>query len=336
MFNVIQYLPPGTKQNSAGWYTFNCPACVYMGENADKRKRGGLKPSGEDWGVHCFNCGFKAKFVHGTQLALPAKNFLKWIGVDEKTIFKINMDSLKNKVIYDTIKGREEVAKRNKIEFPVYDMPGNAIPITQEHDWALDYLKTERGLTPEQFDFKITPESYGRNRRRIIIPFYYKNTLVGGSSRFLDDIDPKYISDQPEGYVFGLDTQRKNWKFVLVVEGAFDAISIGGVAVLHNDLSEIQARLLRQQNKEIIIVPDQDLAGVKLAEKAIESGFGVSVPHWENKKIKDLNQAVREYGKIGTLVEIMKYKTTNKLKAKIMVASLKARLAAKGFDIGRI
>ena len=93
MIDILQYLPPRTRKSPSGWFTFNAPCCIHNGESQDKRKRGGLILDGEDWAYHCFNCGFKTRFVNGKQLSLKSRKFLSWLGVDEETIKKINLDS---------------------------------------------------------------------------------------------------------------------------------------------------------------------------------------------------------------------------------------------------
>ena len=116
--------------------------------------------------------------------------------------------------------------------------------------------------------------------------------------------------------MFGLDLQKENWKYVIVTEGIFDAISISGCAVMHNKINDLQAQQLKQQYKEVIVVPDHDKAGLKLIDDAIKYGFNVSIPNWDDD-IKDTNDAVIKYGKVKTLLDIIQNKNASSIKIKL-------------------
>ena len=274
MIDILQYLPPRSRKSPSGWFSFNAPCCIHNGETPDKRGRGGIIFNGDDWSYHCFNCNYKARFVSGQQLSLKARNLLKWMGVPQDVIQKINLDSLKHKKIYDIARdrtnSREEIIQRN-IFFEEQELPATARNIMSCDNWAIDYLKG-RGLDYHDYDFKITPQEKGRNHRRIVIPYYYADEIVGWTSRYLDDKFPKYINEyQQPGYIFGLEMQKPDWDYIIVVEGVFCAIGIHGVAVLHNEMNEQQIALLRRQGKEVIVVPDQDKAGLTLVDQALEA-----------------------------------------------------------------
>jgi DNA primase len=151
------------------------------------------------------------------------------------------------------------------------------------------------------------------SRVSVIIPFTYNNSVVGYTQRFLDDRTPKYINFMPANYVFGTDLQQDNWQNVIVVEGIFDALSIDGVAVMHNTVSDPQAQLIRRLGKEVIVVPDQDPAGMALVDRAIELGWSVSMPNWPNG-CKDVNDAVIKLGKLTALMTIMQARETSRIK----------------------
>ena len=127
---------------------------------------------------------------------------------------------------------------------------------------------------------------------------------------------PKYINEQQPGYVFGIDLQQDHWTQLIVVEGLFDAVSINGVAVLHNTVNDQQAQIIKQQHKQVTVVPDQDDAGLKLIDRAVELGWAVSIPDWP-EHIKDVNDAVKHYGKLGTLITIMNSRETSKIKIEL-------------------
>jgi DNA primase len=113
--------------------------------------------------------------------------------------------------------------------------------------------------------------------------------------------------------VFGTDLLHDNWTCVIVLEGVFDALSINGLAVLHAEINDAQVRLIRSLGREIIVVPDQDKAGMRLVDRAVELGWSVSMPDWP-ADVKDVNDAVIRWGKLATLVTIMQARETSRIK----------------------
>jgi DNA primase len=118
--------------------------------------------------------------------------------------------------------------------------------------------------------------------------------------------------------------QKAAWQHVIVTEGIFDSLSIGGLALMHNTVSDAQARLIRTLGKEITVVPDQDKPGMELIDRAIELGWAVSIPKWEN--CKDVNDAVIKYGRLGTLLTIMQARETSRIKIEMRKKWLKKKL----------
>jgi DNA primase len=116
--------------------------------------------------------------------------------------------------------------------------------------------------------------------------------------------------------VFGTDLQGTNWQYAIVVEGVFYALSINGLAVLHAEINDAQVKLIRSLGREIIVVPDQDEAGMRLVDRAVELGWSVSMPKWPNG-IKDVNDAVIHLGKLGCLLTIMQARETSKIKIEL-------------------
>jgi DNA primase len=127
------------------------------------------------------------------------------------------------------------------------------------------------------------------------------------------------------GYVFGTDLQQASWQYVLVMEGIFDALSINGLAVLHADVNDAQVRLIRSLGREIVVVPDQDEAGMKLVDRAIELGWSVSIPEWPNG-VKDVNDAVIQLGRVGCLLTILNAKEISRIKIEMRKKQLAKRL----------
>jgi DNA primase len=125
--------------------------------------------------------------------------------------------------------------------------------------------------------------------------------------------------------VFGVDLQHSDWQHVIVTEGIFDALSINGVAVMHNTISDAQARLIRSLDRAITVVPDMDSAGVELIDRAVELGWAVSIPDWP-EGVKDVNDAVIRLGKLPTLLTILQARETSKIKIELKRKQLVKRI----------
>ena len=277
--------------------------------------RGGIKFDGQtNWSMHCFNCGYKCNFVLGRSISYKTKQLLLWCGIDDTQIGKWSLESLQQKDLLDIV-----IQKKTKIkikfkdhELPEGEMLDGNNPL---HKVYIDYVQS-RGINYNEYPFLITPTAKGRYANRIIIPYTYKNKIVGHTSRFLDNKIPKYINEQQPGYVFNIDIQKPEWQVCILTEGIFDALSIDGIAIMHDDISNEQAQLIASLNKQIIVVPDRDRTGLKLCDRALELGYSVSLPNWETD-IKDVNDAVVRYGKLPTLLSILQSATMSKIKIEI-------------------
>ena len=318
MIDVISFLPAKRKQTSSGWLSVNAPCCVHQGESADRRMRGGLKSTADgSWSWHCFNCGYTASFVLGRNLTFKARQLLKWLNVPIEEIERVNLESLKHKSIEGLLGERQEVINRlQSIEFEDRNLPADTQAL---NDIALEYLQRRCMPADYPFLYKTMP------RPGIVIPFTHNNQVVGHTTRFLDDRTPKYIQDIQHGYVFGTDLQQDTWQSVLVMEGVFDALSINGLAVLHAEINDAQVKLIRSLGRDVVVVPDQDEAGMKLVDRAVELGWAVSMPEWP-AGVKDVNDAVIKFGKLGALLTIMQAKETSKIKIELRKKSLVKRL----------
>ena len=321
MLDVLQYLPAKRKASPSGWLSFNAPCCQHNGNTPDRRQRGGIKTNDSAWSYHCFNCGFTASFILGRNLSYKARKLLTWLGVSERDIEFANLESLRHRSIYGIVEDRQRVSNiLQGIEFEERDLPPASELITQEHPQYWDYCRDRR--VPENFPMMTPIRTDGVHWTRpcVVVPFTHDNKIVGHTARFIDGKAPKFISEQQPGYVFGTDLQDPTWQYVLVMEGIFDALCIGGVAVLHNDISDAQARLIRSLGREITVVPDQDSAGVKLINRAMELGWAVSIPVWQD--CKDVNDAVKKYGRLGTLLTIMQARETSRIKIELRKKAL--------------
>ena len=301
-------LPPRAKSSPSGWTSFNAPCCHHRGHSQDKRKRAGVR---FDTGFvyNCFNCKFTTSWQPGRPISEKLKTLVQWLGGDDDDIRQMVFEALKTE-------SPEYVAKESefKIEFTKKELPEGALPITDWLDVELDInLETNlayvveyvvnRGFNPTNGDFYWTPLE--GLETRVIIPFKYKGRIVGYTARKVTPGKPKYLSDQHPRFVFNIDKQLESQKYLFVTEGPFDAMSIGGVALLTNDIADQQKRIVDSVGAEVIVIPDQDRAGLNLINKAIEHNWSVAFPNWEDD-VKDTADAVQRYGKLFVVVDAIK------------------------------
>jgi hypothetical protein len=153
-------------------------------------------------------------------------------------------------------------------------------------------------------------------RERLIIPFTYEGRIVGYTARTVGESKPKYLTDSQPGFVYNLDEQGHNKAFCILCEGPLDAIHIEGTALTGSDIGDAQALLLNRLGKDIYVVPDRDKAGSKLVEQAIDRGWHVSLPDWEDE-INDIGEAVEKYGRLYTLYSIASAAESSPLKIRL-------------------
>lgn len=311
---VQAHLPSKRKTTPSGWTSFNAVCCHHNGTSADRRQRGGIMLN-EGVSYHCFNCQFKASWQPGRHISAKFKKLLQWLGVPDDLITKCSIEALRLK--------EDENYKGIQGLLPTFidkALPLGSVPIKTLLDNppddlipVLEYMHN-RGFYADDYDWHWCDEDGFRNR--LIVPFTYQGRCVGWTARKITDGKPKYISEQQPGYVFNLDRQLDDRRFVVVCEGPLDAISIDGVALMGAEIKAGQHLLISKLQKEIILLPDRDAAGAKLVEQAIEHEWSVSFPDWA-PGIKDINDAVRTYGRLYTLWSILTSRETSSLKIQL-------------------
>ena len=322
---IMNSLPAGRKKTPSGWISFNAPCCVYNGESQDKKKRGGIMTSADGTiSYHCFNCGYKTSYVIGRKLSLKMKTLMSWLGIAEDVIKKLTIEAMRYEE-QDT-----QYEKKTTISFQKKKLPKNShkleiwlekyiakdltAPQYEKIDQLLNYLK-KRGIEPNWFDFYYSPDKVSDFHRRVIVPFYWRGDIVGHTGRLFDtgNKEVKYWTETQPGYVFNIDSQDWNRKFVLVTEGPFDAIALGGIAILGSEVNDVQREIIQNLNRKIIVVPDRDSSGHKLIDQALEFGWSVAFPEWQ-KGVDDVADAVLQYGRLFVMQSILKTTESNKLK----------------------
>lgn len=326
-------IPPRAKTSPSGWTSFNAPCCGHRGHSPDTRKRGGLR---FDSGIvyNCFNCKYTASWQPGRPLTEKFKSLCRWMGANDDDIKDMVFEALKTEAP-DYIAEKIE----SKVSFEEKPLPEGSMPISQ---WVeindpdtdeflapvIEYL-TSRGFDPLDQHFYWSPSDGYSNR--VIIPFTYQGHIVGNTARKVTAGNPKYVSDQHPHFVFNIDNQTEDQKYIFVCEGPFDAISVGGVGLLTNDIADQQARIINSLGAKVIVIPDQDRAGLMLIEKAIEYGWAVAFPNWE-PDVKDAADAVQRYGKLFVIVDAINTAQDGEIKVTVARNNLEKKLSQNETD----
>jgi hypothetical protein len=273
---------------------------------------------------HCFNCNFKAGWSPGKLLSKNTKNLFGWLGIPDSEIQKLALYALQIKEDQPVTKIEINLTLKDValpemtmslVEWAKEDLPEDLqTQLLVIYKYVLD-----RGMDIDWYNWSW---SYAPGYRdRVIIPFYQNGKVVGYTGRKITEGKPKYLTHSQPGYVFNIDRQTVDRKYVLVMEGQFDAIAVDGCAISHNEPSDAQIMRLNALGREVIVVPDRDKPGAKMIETAIEHGWTVSMPDW-GEGIKDVADAVKKFGRIYTLFTILHYKETNEIKKQLLKKKL--------------
>lgn len=290
------------KPSSKGWVSFNCPMCVVNGQSRpDTRNRGGLIYAA-DGGVsyHCFNCNFKTGWMPGWTLGFRMRKLLRQLGFDEAEIQRLYLELLSQADLEQLVKKDPELQWRP--DWPEFDPGFEMRPLNDKS--KIDYLESRQLL--DLAPWLETDYEYGSLNKRVILPYIHEDKLIGYLARYVGEMPPKtskYIRKAPADFVFGLNHHTANRQYVIVSEGEFDALFTSGVSVGSNSISERQIQLIEELNIEPIAIPDKDAASRQLVERAVEYGWSVSFPDWED--CKDVADAVLRYGRLFTVHSIL-------------------------------
>ena len=318
---------PTWRPSSAGWVTGNCPVCVRMGEKRPDTKQRGAFMFGEDELVyHCFNCKFKTGWSKGGRMNWGIRTLLEGFGMAKSDLQRVNIELMREEETANLLNPLPEAKPQYTPEWPEVELPKGAtfiadqdpVHIKPNFEKGLEMLSDRRLL--HWTDWAYTADDF-KYRKRIILPYRYNGKIVGHNARFIgtppNSATPKYLLAKPAHYVFNLDRQISDRNTVVVVEGDFDAISIDGVALGTNSLSDEQASIINQLNKKVVLLPDADKAGNESLDSAIKQGWGVSFPEWMTE-FKDANAASEKYGRAFVLQSTLEAVTDNPTKIKVL------------------
>ena len=332
---VLQYLPSDRKTTATG-FSINCPLCVHMGESRpDTKHRGGFRlNSDKGFTYHCFNCKYRTMWEFQGRVGKNLMFFLTTIGIPPKQVpFKLRLLQANERVEakIDVDKEPEVCLNFDDIKLPhgcrSFESWVEDDDLPSLFFSAFSYMANRGEAVFNGSTYYWTPDTnYGVNQR-VIIPFYHHGKIVGYTGRVFTGNNKlrKYYSVQPRDFMFNQELLEGDTEIIFLVEGVPDAISINGVGVMGNHLSEKQVNLLRWSKKRIILVPDRDKAGEKLIDQVVRLGWEVSLitTEWGNG-VSDCAEATKRFGKLYTLETILNTATKKEAKLKSGLFRLKA------------
>jgi hypothetical protein len=328
-------LPPRTKSSPSGWTSFNAPCCHHRGHKQDTRKRAGVRFDGDGIVYNCFNCKFSTGWQPGSPFGEKMKTLVRWMNADDDTVKRFVFEAMKTESAE-----YKPLALESKTDFENKLLPEGALLLSEwatlvDEDTSEDFVAVlqyliNRGYTnPLDHNFYWTPAAGYKDR--VIIPFIWQGRIVGNTARKVRDGKPKYLSDQHPHFVFNFDQQLDNQKYILVTEGPFDALAVNGVALLTNEIADQQSRIINSLGSEVIVIPDQDRAGLQLFDQAAELNWSIAVPNWEDD-VKDVAEAVSRYGRLYVVVDAIMTAHRGPIKIAVAKQKLEQKLERKQYE----
>jgi len=281
---------------------YNCRCCFCGDSLKNKNKaRGYLYQVKNNTNFKCHNCGINISF----------NNFLKQIDtvIHKQYIFEKFKDGKS---------GRNFTADEPvfKFETPKFK-PKLDLPRASENDVASDYLN-KRKINPNKFYYADKFKSWTNSLKevfddvrndesRIIIPLFYKDTLIGFQGRALGPSKVKYITvmlDENAPKIYGLDEIRRQSP-VFITEGPFDSTFIrNSIAMCGADVHVFSWGI-----SDPIFVYDNEPRNTEIVNRisrVIEQGSKVVI--WpSNIHEKDINDMVLSGHNAQDLVESNTY-----------------------------
>lgn len=256
---------------------------------------------------HCFGCGVGGDVVsfimqkEGLSYAESLKYLAEKTGVNLSYTDDFSNNE-KNKILYDINKDimmfyyKNLLTNKDAINYLKKRSLSSAIVNTfmlgfAKNSWddLLRYVEY-KGYDKDDVEklglIKKSPKGkyYDKYRNRIIFPIinHYGN-VIGFGGRSIDNTMPKYLNS-PESEIFkkrynlygmNIFKKQKN-KDIILVEGYMDVIALNNhgiayaVASLGTALTNEQAKLIKRYADNVFICYDQDEAGIKAANKAVD------------------------------------------------------------------
>ena len=261
---VIQQLPLKTLQSKTNSWLAICPFHNDTNPSLRISKKSGL--------YHCFSCGSSGNLFSLTKVLLKTSLY-KLLGIEADILSNYWLQNINKKYI------REKA----KIDVEMIISDGKLYSITASSDIRiLQYLKYRK----ISFDFvkqyniqytffcKINETIF---KDRLIIPIIVNNKIVSYEGRTFTKANPKvlYPRNSNVSSLFNIDNLKYNEPLFLV-EGIMDLaplFNLGYRNITCTFGSNIKQEQLQQlkQFSEIIVIPDNDIAGSKFLDQIDES-----------------------------------------------------------------
>jgi hypothetical protein len=273
---------------------------------------------------NCYNCEYRTRF-DGIHLSLNFEKLLRWCGATSDHLTAIKLELLKNQL--EGIDQSQTLEILSQPEFKEMSLPKHSFPIEEIAGWddppkdylaVLNYLVDRGDAVSSGYNFYWSSSHKNDMCNRLILPFYHKDKIVGWTARYAgtppSQSIPRYFNSELQtGYIFNDSAMyRYNRDSVILVEGPFDAIAVDGIASLGSKLSREQIAWIESSGKDVVVLPDRQRKNQGLIDVALEKGWCVSFPEWEDD-IKDAADAARRYGRIYTVRSTLASKTRSRL-----------------------
>lgn len=320
----VQLQPPNHK----GWQAVRCHVC---NDHTRKGLRGAFIFDNDKVVYKCWNCGHLSTYDPYEHEYMP-KTMVKTLEA-----FGVPTDEWQQVILSSPayqdggLKHAEKKKTLTNIEPKEIKMPDHfyflkdATPDDYVADAAREYLVDERGVNPDDYPFMLSTKAENPKLHkwlgRVIIPIYKNNKLIFYTGRALYNTLKKYETPAApkERILYGFDRLFDHTDSPLIVtEGWFDGHAVDGVATLGNIITPYQRQWLDRSRREKIYVPDKFGDGRRAAEQALEFGWSISTPD-VGSTCKDMSDAVKKYGKMYVMRDIMEKKTSDTYEATIQL-----------------
>lgn len=301
---------------SASWNRVFCAVC---GDGThEKGPRGGWKFSDDMAAYHCFNCGVKGTldFTRDIPLSKDMYKILTAFGVSPAQFFPLIQEK----------SGKKERVERVKtpLNLAPIELPSHFHPLVECSSLIQDKCKKvleDHAMGVDDYPFYYSMPVFEKNFKnyddylyyksiadRLIIPVLYRNRPVFYEARRLNDSkkSAKYIScrgvKKSQIVYFPDRVKTRDESPLYITESFFDAYHLNGIATMRNDMSQDLIDYLNDIGRTKVVVPDKFGDSNRLAEIAIENGWGVSILRYS--ECKDVSENIKKYGILLTCKNI--------------------------------
>lgn len=323
----------GVKESKNGeHFLARCPICGDS-KRSKSKKRFNLEYNNGKVIWHCFNCGESGNFYTLYKSITGEDYFVKKKRFDKSSLVKqLNGN-----------KKQEEMEESHNILFNIMD---DCISI---HDIVDSHQKNEYKKHLQDFieKRKVSPDSVfiayrGRFQGRIIIPIFdsCKNVIYFQGRAIDNNIQPKYLNPIAEKHNIILNKHLfDRSKYIIVVEGLLDAMSIGdqGTTVLGKELLDsFLKELYTYTDKGVIVSLDNDVEGQNSLKKILKKSIyrkklGYFLFPGDYNSCKDINELLTKY----SLIDVYNFIVDNSLnytKAYTEVCLKRRKLEVQGVE----